>query len=275
MDTREMTPKRPSDLSPSHLTHELRAPVTAIRLGLEVLQEQAQDRLTVEERRMLTVALSNTNRLERLVNDIMDYSKLIAQKMGLRREPVDARRLLGEAVDSMRALAVSKGVRLVKEGGEPLPRISAEAGRILQVLVNLLSNGIKFAHVRGTVSVSVSRGRFDHEGTLLFKVKDNGPGIAAKDMGRIFHAFAQGSQAQLDAGGTGLGLAISKLLVELHGGRIWAESWPGAGAAFYFTIPIAAEDMGRKMKAYPEPVEYSGLLVWAARRFNSFLALFF
>lgn len=269
---RESHSARKVPLPSSYLTHELRAPVTAIRLGLEILQEQIQGRLQADERHMLAVAVKNTSRLEGLVNDIMDYSKIMAGRMPVRKEPADGRELVAEAVDGLQATAISKGVKLVKEEGEPLPRVLAEPRRVVQILTNLISNAIKFTPARGTVRVSVGKGRFEHEGTLVFKVKDNGRGIPHKDLERIFDLFAQPCASSGE--GTGLGLTLSRLMAELHGGRIWAESWRELGAAFSFTIPIAPQDLARKIRVYPKPAEYSGLLVSLSRGLNAFLSLF-
>ena len=262
------------DVQASYLTHELRAPVTAIRLGLEILQEQVNKKLDADERHMLSVAVRNTSRLESLVNDIMDFSKMTAGKMPLHKEPCDARELVSEAVDSMRAMAISKGVKLFKEEGEPLPRVLAEPGRVVQVLTNLISNAVKFTPPRGRVVVSVKPGRFEHEGTLIFKVKDNGKGIPCQDIEKVFDMFVQSSNVKKSEG-TGLGLTLARLMVELHGGRIWAESWKEVGASFSFTVPIAPQDLAQRVAVYPKPLEYSGLLVTLARRINAFLALFF
>lgn len=266
-------PAAPQQLPASYLTHELRAPVTAIRLGLEILQEQLAGRLRDDERQMLSVAVRNTGRLESLVNDIMDYSKIMAGMFELDRVPCDPRALIEEAADSMQAVALAQGVKLVKEPGEPLPRVNAEARRVVQVLVNLLSNAVKYSPARGTVWISAARGKYEHQGTIVFKVKDMGRGIPAEDIEKIFDMFIQAGNAKKGEG-TGLGLALSRLIVSRHGGRIWAESWKGAGSTFYFTIPICPEDLGKKVVVYPKPVEYTGLLVAIARRINAFLALF-
>ena len=267
--------KAPEQIQASYLTHELRAPVTAIRLGLEILQEQVTNKLEGDEKQMLSLAIKNTARLEGLINDIMDYSKIVAGKMTVTREPCEARALIGDAVDAMQAMALSKGVKLAKEIDEGLPRVSAEAGRVVQVLTNLISNAIKFSPARGTVTVSVRAGRNEHAGTLVFRVKDMGCGIRAEDIEKVFEMFVQtAATGQKKSGGTGLGLTLARAMVELHGGRIWAESWKGAGASFYFTIPVAAEDMIRRIEAYPKPLEYHGLLVNVYRRLNAFIAMF-
>lgn len=266
----------PGSLQASYLTHELRAPVTAIRLCLEIIREGAARKLAGDEQRMLSLAIANTSRLEGLINDIMDYSKLVAGKMTISREPCEARALVNEAMDGLRTMALAKGVKLVKEVEEGLPRVSAEPRRVIQVLTNLIANAIKFTPPRGTVLVSARSGRHDHAGTVLFRVKDTGCGIPAEDIDRIFEVFAQAAAGGGKHGeGTGLGLTLARAMVELHGGRIWAESWEGAGASFYFTIPVAPEDMPRRFEPYAKPVEYHGLLVDAFRRLNAFLAMFF
>lgn len=261
------------NLPASYLTHELRAPITSIRLGLEILQEQVNGRLAADERQMLNLAVKNTARLEDLVNDIMDFSKIMAGRMKLERTPCDSRDLIDEAMDTMRAAAVSHGVKLVKEDCEPMPRISAEGRRVTQILTNLISNAIKFTPAHGTVTVSVKRGTMEHQGTLIFKVKDTGRGIATKELENIFDMF-QSAGTVKKTEGTGLGLTLARLMVEMHGGRIWAESWRQMGATFFFTIPIAAEDMLKKVQIYPKQVEYSGLIMDIAKRLNAFVAMF-
>jgi signal transduction histidine kinase len=267
--------KAPERMQASYLTHELRAPVTAIRLGLEILQEQVARKLESDERQMLNLAIKNTARLEGLINDIMDYSKIVSGKMTVTTEPCEARSLVNDAMDAMRALALAKGVKLAKDVEEGLPRVSAEARRVVQVLTNLISNAIKFSPTRGTVTVSVKAGRYEHAGTLVFRVKDMGCGIPAEDIEKVFDMFVQSAaSSQKKTEGTGLGLTLARAMVELHGGRIWAESWKGAGASFSFTIPIAAEDLIRRVEVYPKPVEYHGLLVSLYRRLNAFFAMF-
>ncbi|MBI5246806.1 MAG: HAMP domain-containing histidine kinase [Elusimicrobia bacterium] len=258
----------------AYLAHELRAPVTSIRLGLEILSEQIETRLQGDEKQMLSLAIRNTMRLEGLVNDIMDYSKIAAGKLAIVKEPCDARLLVDDAADSLRAMATAKGVKIAKEFAPLLPRVAAENRRVVQVLMNLISNAIKFTPARGLVTVSVSEGKYEHAGTLLFKVKDTGCGIAHEDLEKVFGMFEQAGGAERQANGTGLGLTLARAMVELHGGRIWAESWKGSGSTFCFTIPVATVDMVRPVEVYAEPLQFHGLLADFARRFNAFLAMF-
>ena len=259
----------------AYLAHELRAPVTSIRLGLEILSEQIEGRLQGDEKQMLNLAIRNTMRLEGLVNDIMDYSKIAAGKLAIVKAPCDSRLLIDDAVDSLRAMATAKGVRIAKDYSPLLPRVAAEDRRVVQVLMNLVSNAIKFTPARGLVTVSVTEGKYEHAGTMVFKVKDTGCGIAAADLEKVFGMFEQaGGSAQRSASGTGLGLTLARAMVELHGGRIWAESWQGSGSTFCFTIPIATSDMVRPVEVYAQPLELHGLIADVARRMNAFLAMF-
>jgi signal transduction histidine kinase len=258
----------------AYLAHELRAPVTSIRLGLEILSEQIETRLQGDEKQMLSLAIRNTMRLEGLVNDIMDYSKIAAGKLAIVKEPCDARLLVDDAADSIRAMATAKGVKIAKKYAPLLPRVAAENRRVVQVLMNLISNAIKFTPARGLVTVTVAEGKYEHAGTLLFKVKDTGCGIPHEDLEKVFGMFEQAGGAQRQANGTGLGLTLARAMVELHGGRIWAESWKGSGSTFCFTIPVAAVDMLQPVDVYAEPLRLHGLLADLARRFNAFLAMF-
>jgi signal transduction histidine kinase len=205
----------------------------------------------------------------------MDYSKIMAGKMSITKEPCEVRTLVNEAADSMQAMALSKGVKLAKQVEEGLPRVSAEPRRIQQILTNLISNAVKFTPRQGTVTVSARAGHGEHAGTVVFRIKDTGCGIPAADIEKIFDMFEQSAaSAKKKTAGTGLGLTLARSMVELHGGRIWAESWRGAGASFYFTVPVLAEDMLRKTAPYAKPIEYHGLLVEAYRRVNAVLAMF-
>jgi signal transduction histidine kinase len=248
--------------------------VTSIRLGLELLSEQTNQKLDSEEKQMLSLAIRNTRRLEGLVNDIMDYSKIAAGKMMVDRDACVARGLVDEAIDVMKAAATARGIKIIKDVSPLLPRLHADGRRIIQVLTNLLSNAIKFTPTRGNIHVSVSEGRFEHEGTLMFRVKDNGCGISADQLENIFSMFEQGGMNSVrSCEGTGLGLTLSRAMIELHGGRIWAESWKGSGATICFTVPISQQDLSRPQNAYAQPIKIHGLLAEVARRFNAFLAL--
>ncbi|MBI4425607.1 MAG: HAMP domain-containing histidine kinase [Elusimicrobia bacterium] len=259
----------------SYMTHELRAPLTSVRSALGMLEEQLDDRLQPDERQVLSLALKNADRLAGLINDILDFSKLQAGKMALERAPLEPQALIQEAVDSLQAWAIRKGVRLARGPSAGLPRVRGDARRLTQVLTNLISNAIKFTPAGGRVEVGARMGRAEHTGTIVFVVKDSGCGIPPEDVERIFQCFEQSALGAKTSEGTGLGLTLAKSMVELHGGRIWAESWRGLGSTFQFTIPIVAEDLGKPVEVYPKAPEYHGLLVDLFKRFNAVVAAFF
>ena len=229
----------PAGIPAPELTHPLRAPVTALRLGIEILREQIQEKLSADQKKLLDGAVEHIISLEGLVNDIMDYSKIVAGKMRLKPQACDARQIIGETLESLQAVAIAKGVKLIKEEeGEPLPPAWAEPKRIAQILTNLVSNAVKFTPSRGMVRVGVKKGKNEYDGTLVFTVTDTGCGIPTEDLEKIFSLFMQSSPNLQKTQGTGLGLTLARLMVELHGGKIWAESWKGLGATFHFTLPI-------------------------------------
>ena len=228
----------------SVVSHELRTPLTSIRGALGLVASGRLGALPEKSQRMLDIAVTNTDRLVRLINDILDIERIESGRVVMARRACDAASLVAQAVDVMRPLAEKAGVTVSASSGPW--RLWADPDRILQTLTNLLSNAIKFSSPGGTVEVET-----DPRGTdaVLFRVRDHGRGIPADKLERIFERFEQvdASDAR-EKGGTGLGLAICRSIVQQHGGRIWAESVPGQGTTFYFTLPIA-----EPARAQPEP----------------------
>ncbi|MDE2291528.1 MAG: HAMP domain-containing histidine kinase [Elusimicrobia bacterium] len=270
-------PERPTESQlGSYMTHELRAPLTSVRSALGLLQMSLEGRLTPEEAETLRLALRNSERLGGLIDDAMDFTKVRAGRLELCCEALHPESLLDEAVESLRAWAVAKGVRLFRaESAEPLPRVWADRKRTVQVLTNLLSNAIKFTPAGGRVEASARLGRHQHAGSVQFRVKDSGPGIPHQDLERIFRCFEQSALGAKASQGTGLGLTLAKTMVELMGGRIWAESWPGLGATLSFTLPQVARGADRPVQVYRKPLEVGGLLVGLTKRLNTFVGFFF
>lgn len=221
------------------VAHELRTPMTSIKGALGLLLGGAGGELSDDAREMLEIALHNTERLVRLVNDILDVTRLESGKMVMKRSPLDVSRIAKQAAAELDAFAGERGVRVELELAPNLPRVIADADRIEQVVVNLLSNAIKFSDSGTTVTV---RTRQDGR-QVWIQVADQGPGIPKDELGRIFEKFHRGPGTRKTQG-TGLGLAICKDIVEAHGGRIWAESEPGAGSVFTVTLPLEAACQG-------------------------------
>jgi signal transduction histidine kinase len=173
-------------------------------------------------------------RMNRLVGDLVDVASIEAGSLAVARESVDAASVVTEAVDTLQGQASEKGVSLAAQIAPALPLAALDAARILQVLINLVSNAIKFTSTDGKVVVHVERTGEE----LYFAVRDTGVGVPSDKLSSIFERFAQVDRD--DRRGVGLGLYISKCIVQGHGGRIWAESKVGEGSTFCFTVPISA-----------------------------------
>ncbi|MFA6093929.1 MAG: PAS domain-containing sensor histidine kinase [Elusimicrobiota bacterium] len=227
----------------AHVTHELRSPLTAIRAALEILESAATPKLKEDEKRVLVNALRNTDRLEDLVNSILDFSKIESGQMTVHPQPVRPEAIVQEAVDSMKPWAQKKGLQFDAAPASGLSTIMADPKRTVQVLINLVSNAIKFTPAGGKIRIGAVPGR-SGERTVLFNVSDTGPGIPKAEQTRIFEKFVQIAAGEKHAGGTGLGLSIAKAFVHLQHGRMWVESEVGQGANFLFTIPCHTESAG-------------------------------
>jgi len=217
------------------MSHELRTPLNAIIGFSRVILNRIDGPLTeLQEADLRTIYHSGLHLLG-LINDILDLSKIEAGYLELRREACALSPLIQEALDSCAALALERPIALQEEVPADLPLVDADPTRVRQILLNLLSNAIRYTE-RGQVVV---RARLQ-EGEVVVSVRDTGVGIPPDQLDRVFEPFRQASQALGAQGmGTGLGLAISRRLVEMHGGRIWVESEVGRGSTFFFTLPIA------------------------------------
>lgn len=214
------------------VSHELRTPLTSIRGSLGLLGGGALGELSGRAQRLIDIALTNTDRLVRLVGDILDLERMQSGNAVLDRRAVPVEELLVVAEDVVRRLAEERALRL-----EVLPcpgDVWADPDRIVQVLTNLVGNAVKFSPPDSTILVTAER----EGGGVRFAVRDQGRGIPADRLASIFERFVQvdASDAR-DRGGTGLGLPISRSIVEQHGGRIGVESVVGEGSTFWFTLP--------------------------------------
>jgi len=246
------------------VSHELRTPLTSIRAALGLLA-QNKIKIPAEKRqRMIKIASSNTNRLVRLVSDILDVERIKLGKMVLNKQPCNLASVVAQAVDEMQAMATNRNVQLL---ALPLDiELHIDPDKIIQTIANLLSNAIKFSPVESVVEVSaqqidadgvadiekhlnqsgrlaIQAGLEVNDSLLLVKVKDRGKGIPQDKLETIFDQFEQLNTSDDDhQGGTGLGLAICRSIVQQHGGEIWAQSEASssgnAGSTFLFTLPI-------------------------------------
>lgn len=218
----------------SMVSHELRTPLTSIRGALGLLATGTAGHLEPRAARMVEVATVSTERLVRLINDILDVETMAAGKLNVHPRSTSARSLVGTTVEEMAGLAESSGVEI--RVGRTEGTVLADPDRIVQTLGNLVGNAIKFSPAGSRVEIATAV-----QGDLVrFDVVDEGPGIPADQLEKVFEPFRQvdGSDTR-PQGGTGLGLAISRGLVERHGGRIWATSEPGEGTTVSFTLRAA------------------------------------
>jgi len=217
----------------STMSHELRTPLNAVLGFSEILTDERYGPLTERQLRYVTHIHTGGQHLLRLINDILDLSKIEAGRLELAIENVPVERTIREVLDALRPLAEKKSQTLSHEA-EPTLAVRADASRIKQVLINLVGNAIKFTPNGGCVKLG---GRLV-DGRVRLEVSDDGPGIPPEEKKRIFEAFYRLRQSGNAQEGTGLGLAITQRLVELHGAELGLESQPGQGSCFYFSLPF-------------------------------------
>ncbi|MBI3271666.1 MAG: PAS domain-containing protein [Planctomycetes bacterium] len=218
----------------ANVSHELRTPLAAIKGAVGVILAGTEGPLTPDQVRFLDIVDRNTNRLVRLISDILDLSKMEAGRYEFHLRPCDLADLCKDVVATLQPLAEQRKIGLSVEPTNGLLPITCDEDRIKQAITNLVSNGLKFTPVGGKVELRV----VDQTREVEVQVRDNGIGIPREDVDRLFQKFVQ-----LDGGatrlveGTGLGLAISKEIVQAHGGKIWIDSEPGRGSIFHLSLP--------------------------------------
>ncbi len=216
----------------SVVSHELRTPLTSIRGSLGLLAGGALRNDPEKANRMLDIALKNTERLVRLINDILDIEKIESGQIALDIQSVDAADIIVQASATMSAMADANRVHLEVHPAQGT--VFADRDRILQTLTNLLSNAIKFSNPESTITLSSER----RGAGLLIRVRDHGRGIPPHKLQTIFERFQQvDASDSRDKGGTGLGLAICRSIVQQHGGAIWVDSTEGKGSEFFVLLP--------------------------------------
>jgi signal transduction histidine kinase len=218
------------------MSHELRTPLNAIIGFSEVLQQQMFGELNERQAGYVDDVLAAGRHLLDLINDVLDLAKIEAGRMELTLSEVAIPALLQSAVSMQSERASRAGVELAAHTDPQEITITADERRVRQVVANLVSNAVKFTPPGGRIDVSALL----DDRQVEVAVSDTGSGISAEDLEKIFEEFEQTSEGK-QAEGTGLGLPLSRKLVELHGGRLWAESEPGRGSTFRFTLPVQQE----------------------------------
>jgi len=222
----------------SMVSHELRSPLGAIKEGINLVLEGLAGDVNDEQKDLLGTAKRNTDRLGRLINNVLDFQKIESGKMGFDIRKNDINEAVQEVNDTMRLLATGKGLDIAVDTDHSIPKIRFDKDRIVQVLTNLVSNAVKYTE-KGNITIGTKQ----ENDTVHVIVRDTGIGIKAEDIEKLFQVFEQLDGARdKKKGGTGLGLAISNEIILAHHGKIWAESQVGKGSAFHFTIPMKLKE---------------------------------
>jgi len=220
----------------STVSHELRTPLASIKTAIDLVLKKMVGTINADQEEVLGRAKNNVDRLKRLIDDILDLTKMESGKLQMNFTINDINGVIKEVVESQRDVAASRGLYLKTEFGEGLPLLPFDSDRIIQVLNNLLNNAIKFSKDGGVTITSANRAQGNH---VMVCVKDTGKGIGQKDLSRVFEKFQQvESGGKNEEGGTGLGLAICRQIIERHGGKIWVESKEGEGTRVSFILPV-------------------------------------
>jgi Na+/proline symporter/nitrogen-specific signal transduction histidine kinase len=219
----------------STVTHELRTPLTSIRAFSEILHDNPE-LPAAERQKFLNIIIQESERLTRLINQVLDLAKLESGRAEWRVTRIDLKAVIEDSVNATSQLFRARNIRLEQHLPPDVPPILGDRDRLVQVLINLLSNAAKFvAPDRGRVAIAL----FLDPGAMRVHVTDNGPGISAENQRIIFEKFRQAGDTMTEKPeGTGLGLPISRQIIEHLGGRLWVRSEPGAGATFAFTLPM-------------------------------------
>jgi signal transduction histidine kinase len=218
----------------SNMSHELRTPLNAILGFTEMIADGLYGQVPEELKDPLNDIQVNGRHLLRLINEVLDLAKIEAGRMELALDDYSVAELVGSVRTAMRSLAEEKGLRFETQVADELPLARGDSGRLTQCLMNLTGNALKFTRV-GEVLIGASREGDD----IVYRVSDTGIGIPAEEIDNVFGEFRQvDATVTREFGGTGLGLSITKKFIEMHGGRIWVESWLGLGSTFFFRVPL-------------------------------------
>ena len=221
------------------VSHELRTPLTSLSMGIDILSQEVVGSVNQRQKDLLDAAKDDSERLRKLVKELLDLSKLESGKYEMKKELVDFRRLVADAVRPLRLPFEEKQIHLEIDIPEDLPALSADSHQLNWVITNLLSNALRWTDTGGRVQLIAKEG----DQGLVVTVADTGHGISKENLEIVFDKFVQlKSSTETTPGSVGLGLAIAREVVEAHGGRIWIESEVGVGSTFFFTLPTLLQN---------------------------------
>jgi len=223
----------------SIISHELRTPLTSIKESVSLVLDGITGPISEEQKKILTIAKNNINRLVKIITNILDISKLEAGRIVMHKIKLNINEIIKNVYESTKTAAEQKGMEFSISLGESVELTWFDPDRIGQVLKNLISNAIKFSRVNGEIKILSSKENINGKDFIKIIVEDNGIGISQEGIENLFRNFSPLDTGMTRKhGGAGLGLAISKGIIELHGGDIWVMSEPDVGSKFIFTIPI-------------------------------------
>jgi signal transduction histidine kinase len=226
----------------SLVSHELRTPLTAISGYLDLLLEAPGARSTAKQQELLSIVKRNAERLVKLIDDLLDLSRIESGKVELSITAVDIVAVITEVVSLLQPQIEAKGQELSFDRTHSLPAVAGDAERIRQILINLLSNAHKYTPRGGQIWLTARA----EDGWVRIDIRDNGIGLSPDEQAHLFDRFFRARQPAMESvEGTGLGLPITRLLVDMHGGRITVTSAPGEGSTFSFTLPVADVPQGK------------------------------
>lgn len=242
----------------SMVSHELRTPLTSIKGYVDLIAEGDAGEINETQKEFLTIVQENSDRLVALINDILDISRIESGRVHLKVDPLEIPEVIQGVIDTFRTYAKNSDIELMWVAEEPMPRAAGDRDRIGQVLMNLVSNAIKYSPGGGSVTV---RALQDGE-QVVVSVHDTGIGISPEDQEQLFSKFYRvDSSLTRDIGGTGLGLSICKSVVELLGGDVGCASKEGEGSTFWFTLPIASCELVRRPELEGPLASVGGLVL--------------
>jgi len=219
-------------------SHQLRTPLSAVRWQVELISKKFSQGLNEKQKQGIDNIGGLSLRMTKLVNDLLDVARIDQGRFILKKDPVNLTEIIEEAMKDVSVLAKSRNVEIKFNNYGEEKCILGDRNRLFVVVENLLSNSIKYIFKKGVISIDL----YDKEGFLVFKIKDNGVGIPARQQRNVFEKFFRSDNVvKYQTEGTGLGLYIAKNIVEQSGGKIWFESKENYGTTFYFSIPICEE----------------------------------
>ena len=215
-------------------SHELKTPLTPIISYLDLLEDKSLGKLNQQQRYALNTIDRNIKRLKRLIDDVLDITKIETGRMKFFMENINFRKIIKDVVNSQKILAEKKKIKLITQMPKKLILIEGDKQRLTQVIINLLDNAIKFSHKKSNIILNVK----EQNHNLIVFIKDQGIGLSGDELKNLFTKFFQvDTSAKREHPGTGLGLTICKCIIAAHNGKIWVESKLGKGSTFYFTLP--------------------------------------